>query len=68
MSRRAQRAMALLMLHHQAMGGGVPPVPPALIAEVRPAEPLTWPQRMRQWWQAVREYCTFIFTDIDGGW
>jgi hypothetical protein len=50
MSRRAQRAMALLMLHHQAMGGGVPPVPPALIAEpVTLPPPQAWYRRAWAW-------------------
>jgi len=70
MSRRAQRAIALLMLHHQHMAGGLPTVPPAIFSEAcaLPAEPLTWRERVRRWWRAVRDYCTFIVTDIDGGW
>jgi len=42
--------MALLMLHYQAMGGGAPPVPPALFAEaVTLPPPQAWYRRAWTW-------------------
>ena len=47
MSRRAQRAMALLLLHQQAMGGGRLMVSPAILTALPP--PQAWYRRAWAW-------------------
>jgi hypothetical protein len=47
MSRQHQRAVALLLLHHQHMVGGVPTVPPAIFSEA--CVPLPWYRRVWAW-------------------
>ena len=52
MSRRTQRAVALLLLHQQAMGSGhLPTVPPTLAAVVAElvAPPRPWYVRAWRW-------------------
>ena len=50
MSRRTQRAVAIMLLHQQMMGGRGSTVPPAIMAELMAAAPpVAWYLRAWYW-------------------